>query len=339
MNVLFITDPDPDYGADYLFDGLHQATHGRVTDFPMKRTLHLGAIGRGAMEQRFDCDLYWPELEPFSKEMYRDGMFDLIVIPTLRSGAARTIRGLRALDETIWARTPKIGYDAEDHNFNVRDAWEQECGPLAAFFKRECPRARVGSGVPLWAEAMPFGYPEYRSINPALLGGDGRAGIVFYGAYIWEWSHQRGMRAKLRDELQAALQPAHLDLHVTDDAKKRLSLTEYHARQRRALASVVPAGQGYWTNRYWEAVADGCLVIAERPPGWLYVDPENFLEEGVEALYFSTPSEAVSCAAWAIANPTEAAAMAQLAMNKFRRSNTTTAMARRVIQAAGLEIP
>lgn len=333
MRVLCITDPSPDYGADYTYDGLRCALHD-VYDYPLKPSLHLKYESR-----TYDCDLHWPELpsqalarDPHQyrklvEDNVRQGFFDAVFVPTLRQGAVEAIRQLASIPG--WLKIPKIGYDAEDHPHNVREAYRAELGPMAAFFKRELEIASQDHAHPL-----PFGYPQYRGLRH--MDAEDRFPVVFYAAYVWEWA-RNAMREKILATLTQRIPLKHRSVHVSREPSERLSVSEYHARQRRALAAIVPAGQGYWTNRYWEAVADGALVIAERfPEERLRVDPRHVLVEGEEALYFSSAEEAAELGVWAIEHSAEATVIAEKARAKFFAYNTTYARVSHMLEVAGL---
>lgn len=330
MKVLFLTDSSPDYGADYLYDGLCCLLGPEnVVDFPSKPTLHLVRES----EARFDCDLFWPSHGLFEEEvvgMLYAGDFDVIVLPTLRPGAVAAARTLKGDVPNGWAKAARIGFDGEDGDANVRDLYEELAGPLAGFFKRELP---VGA---TWGSPLPFGYPARRMRmvpRDYIPGGVFERWGVFYCAHIWEWVG-RGMRARLCDALREAIPPDHLFLSVSRDGDERLSLSDYHRQQQRALAAIVPAGRGYWTNRYWEAVADGALVIAEAPVN-REIGPDMILTDEMEAFYFETPGEAAERAVWAIKNQAEVREMVIRAQWKLLGYNSTLARAKQLLAVTG----
>lgn len=304
MNVLFLTDPVPDYGADYLYDGF-RCLGASVIDWPVKAALHW------RQPPEFDCHLTWT-CHSWSMQDVRaalaDRSFDLIVVPSLRDGVLRACAaladGIRASrDRTVFA-------DGSDERDDFTAEFTQAIGVApVAYFKRELPR---GAG---WATFLPFGYPHYRRQDIGV-----RTPRAVYNSSVWPWAKWR-LRGKLRRRFALAR-----TVHVP---KKRTSVLENHAMNRRFRAAVVPAGQGYYTNRLWEVVADGCIPIVESPEN---MGIEASLPSGVPL--FRTAGEAAR-AVKSVVNmeQSEAIALAEQCQHQWLEGHTTAARAQRVWSA------
>jgi hypothetical protein len=304
MNVLFLTDPVPDYGADYLYDGF-RCLGATVIDWPVKDALHW------QREPECDCNLSWPShswtlLDVRAALAGRS--FDLIVVPSLREGVVRACADLADL---ICASRDRVVFaDGADERDDFRDVFRQAIGIApAVYFKRELPR---GAG---WATFLPFGYPHYRRQDIGV-----RTPRAVYNSLVWPWAKWR-LRGKLRRRFALTR-----TVHVP---KKRTSVLENHAMNRRFRAAVVPAGQGYYTNRLWEVVADGCIPIVESPEN---MGIEASLPSGVPL--FRTAGEAAS-AVKSVVNleQSEAIALAEQCQHQWLEGHTTAARAQRVWSA------
>lgn len=319
--VLLLTDSSPDYGADFLYDGFASwLGPAAVWDWPAKPSLH------GGEPTDFDCSLVWRQSTPGDREVLdRLAELDLIVIPSLRTGVRRTLLARAA--ELRQSGVPVVAVDCEDHAQNLRPAYEDLLGArVVAYLKRELP---VGEN---WAHPFPLCYPARRCVPL----GQREAKVAFL-LHLWDghqWAENRALRQKLArlcKELPADL----VDAHFSRSAEDRLSLSEYHARTQRCVAACVPAGAGYFTNRLFEVIADGCAPILEQP----WVTFPFAPQPEVECLHFREAGEVRDICLRVRENPEEFAEMARAARQWFLRYHTAEMRARAIYEAAGLDSP
>ena len=319
--VLFLTDAAQDYGADFLYDGFRtlcaDGKVGEVVDWPSKRSLHAG-------EQRdFDCDLGWPassmdlteeNLPRFCRE--REAT---IIIPTLRGEMPS-----RLVHWASWLRTIAdriVCCDFEDQAMQVLAPMFESCLGFrpAVHFKREVSSI----SLPLDIRVLPFGYPARRAV-PAV---EQREPLVIYDVHVWPWA-RGGLRERLGELLRERFRErADVRLHYSEAT--RCAPSKYHARMRCARVAVVPAGLGWFTNRLFEAVADGCAVVAEAPR----VAFPDGLVDGVECLYFHSEIEGCDHVERLLNDAPFAQRLAEAGRQALLNRHTTAHRAQRVMDA------
>lgn len=336
--ILYICDPSPDYGADFLYHGFCRLfpEPDSVIDWNPKDTLHWRP---GMGEPLFDCYVDLPRHHMMSAEIddtLASRGFDLIVLPTLRPGAVKLVEGWRRGDLLQRNAGVVVTFDGEDlpysnfphrHNLGFRPV---------AHFVRELPeapptRADLGTFTPL-----PFGYPAERIVEV----GENRQGVSAMW-HVWDWCYPLGsVRASLPSRLlYHDLQP-HIEHRISYAApghRQRVSVSKYHDLNRQRIAAICPAGRGYFTNRLFEVVADGCLPIAEEFKGRVAF-PDAFEPWG-EALYFQDASECIGKVRSVIADPAAATAAARRAQAKLRAHHTTDKRAATVWKAVHGKLP
>ncbi len=252
--ILYLCDEHPDYGADWLYDGMcEQFGAASVIDWPPKPSLHHGE------RKVFDCDQAWPEHDWSEVKVVtalRDRAFDLIVVPTLRGTTLPWLRDWRTLG--LWELNADriVVVDGEDHAMNTRPLYAQALGcEPKAYCKRELPPGET------WAIPLPFGYPE-RRIMPVGRLPNTRTTRAVYMAHIWPWA-VAGLRERLAEQLRKT--PGVLTRVTYNEGSWRKTPTEYHDILSTSTINVAPAGQGYFTNRLFETLAAGCALVAEAP--------------------------------------------------------------------------
>jgi hypothetical protein len=318
--ILFLTDHDRDYAADYLYDGFASLLHPeQVIDFPSKPSLHLPE----GTPQLFDCDFCHPELhqrwtEADVEEVLGARRFDLIVVPTLRGQVPMRLVKWRALLDKNADRLVYV--DGEDHANNTLPAFVDltRCRPRA-FFKRELP-----IGEP-WGFPLPFGYPAARVTWRE---DDERRVLAMYAVQVWGWA-KGGLRERLGELIHRQL-GRRAYVRMAEGGDDRLSIADYHRLQRRASIAISPAGQGWHTNRHLEIVADGCAPVLERP----WREFPGAFTEGVEAEYFRDEFEAVEKTEELLDDPARATQMAKAAQVALLERHTTAIRAQTVLRVA-----
>lgn len=313
--ILFLTDSDQDYGADYLYDGFcSMLGPSEVIDWPPKPSLH------GGEQMVFDCDLWWPEhgRPVHALDFIMSTTFDLIVVPSLRRGVVKGAGVLRTLGVLAKHAGKVVAYDGEDRTPWTQPHFEQLVGQPVHYFKREVP---IEAEVPDW-QVLPFSYPA-RRIQPI----NGRPSQVFASWQVWGWA-KGGVREQLAQALMQM--PVRRFVECYTDAQystgERLSPRAYHAHARSSTVGVAPAGAGYFTNRLFELIADGCSVVAERPTVRF---PLGF-RDGLEIHYFDDVRHACRQVQWLYDNPDIARRTAACAQRHLLDHHTTKHRAEQV---------
>lgn len=336
-HVLFISDPNtPDYGAQYLFDGFCDLLGPEhVVEWPHNPYHHVapGAEMSGA-------ELSWPTRSWRSedvRELLSAGAIDLIVMSSVRVGAMRA-----AEDFGIWLACSKRGMvvcdfdDAEPLTCTAALPRLREFAPVTAVFKRELLPGR-DYGVEVLP--LPFGYPRGRIVTDAIRADD--APIVFYRAHDWGWPAD-----SIRHRMVQALRDAfgnRADVGLSEEqraaglkAPGRLSVADYRRRLAATQCGLaLNQGGGSDTNRYWETVAAGCVLVTDRPR---HVIPNDF-EDGTEACVYTSVDEAVEQVRLLASDPDRRLQIANAGLTKLRAHHTTGARARTVLDAAGINAP
>jgi hypothetical protein len=326
--ILFLTDSDRDYGADYLYDGFCELLGPRqVLDWPPKASLHLAAD----TTPLFDCDLRRPypaaERAEAVPDLLRDGALDLLVVPTLRGQVPGILRSWSRAGLLERMQHKTVTYDAEDANINTGPYYAAMLGYRpAAYFKRELPCGET------WATPLPFGYPASRLVP---LGDKPRAPLAVYAAQTW--SSNMWMRRQLATIFsKPPFSPAQggtgrypaFALAPTSDYG-RLQIGDYHAINQQASVAVSPAGNGYFTNRHLEVIADGCCPVIEAPTCEF---PDAFVDHA-ECRYFRTSDAAAEIVRELLDDRRQAHALAKAAQAKFLACHTTRHRAETVWRA------
>lgn len=274
-----------DYGVQQIYDGLCDLVGWRnVIDWPQNPYLHKSPF----IERQYDADLHWPT-HHFQEYEIRDLLaarqFDLIVISSTRMVALGAVHQLRHW----FSDTPIILLDMEDSenlNAGVGVVDPEVAESVIALFKREWKPKHYDVQVPVLP--LPFSYPRSRAtglMKPA-------AGpLVFYRANDWGWKEDsprhrmvRALKEKFGDQADVGLSSCTNKVWTN-----RLSVSEYHNRLWASRIGVaVNADGGSDNNRYWETVANGCVLVSDKPRHEI---PNNF-EHGTEAFFYETIEEA-----------------------------------------------
>lgn len=305
--VLFVAgNARVNYGLDVLYHGLKRVLgEDNVVEYPYKPTLHGAQAATFAHYPAFfhhgGEDL---ALEALMAAL-RDGRFTHIAWGDTEMELPReAARAIRAAGTKLPLVLVDMQDDCADHGPALLE-WLALDGPVSCF-KRECLRA---AQYALPTQCLPFAYPD------DLVAQD----ITAPRARPILWAGQRGWG--LRDLFLPILDRHGIDTRAT------YTQEAYRGVLREAVACLSLAGAGFDTVRYWEAPANGCLLLAEAHPLAL---PHDFTD-GRDALFFGTPAELEERLQWLDARPGEAEAIRHAGHARLRARHTASARARQLV--------
>ncbi len=305
MKVLYCTDPQLDYLADQIYDGLCAVLGWQnVFDFPPKAAYHDPGERVSYLAQNPGHKYGMEDLAG----IIRDRSVDLAILSSPRQGA---VRAYRVLAERV--RTPPVVVlDGEDDR-QIRVELARSIG-AALYFKREFPlgtleRAGLHSKSRGWfgdarfagrTHPLPFSVTD-ASLKP-LPDIDRDIDVSFVGRA----SHRNRLRA-IRLLKQAT--DLHFEGGVYVDSSDRASKVAeswfgrmaaklrgdppargsiqkmppdaHRAMLHRSKTALSVRGGGFDTIRYWEIVAAKTPLISERPD----IEIPNNFEHGVHAVF------------------------------------------------------
>lgn len=305
MKVLYLTDPDLDYLADQIYDGLCAVLGWQnVFDFPQKAAYHEPG-------GRLDHLAQNPG-HPYGVEdlagMIGERQVDLAILSSPRRGAVNACRALAARVEL----PPLVLLDGEDDG-RIRAELFRSVG-AALYFKREMPVGDGGYGD-AWFKSggrsdstdlagrthpLPFSVTGASLVPPPVVSRD--IDISFVGRA----SHRKRVKAvRLLREATDLRFEGGLYVNASDRSSKvaeswfgvmaaklmgdppargsiqQMPPDDYRALLRRSKMALSIRGGGFDTVRYWEIVASKTPLISEPPD---IVIPHNF-EHGVHAIF------------------------------------------------------
>jgi hypothetical protein len=339
VNVLFLTHPDADHGAAFLYNGLRLNGH-TVYDYPRKGLYHdppaKDAIAWVGWMGGYDRPV---ELvgDPFDGTDERDqvyralekGVFDLVVLESSRHGAATAMRDLQGAISD--ANVPVVlhdGEDVRDYPVGLMNEARHWFGGFRAVLKREVPKAEglTGTVDGVLRVAFPFSGPDQilgvgrmpHHLRPFDVFG------VFGGTHPDRMAVVRALRqAAPADDRVVGIHPD------PDGDPENAPYLPWKGFTRLACMSRVGVscqGAGVDTCRYWELPLCGCLLLADD------VDlaiPYPF-EDGKTAWFYPVP-EAVRV--WApLGRDERAAAVAGAGFEHAKRHHTNSARVRWMLE-------
>jgi len=286
MKVLYCTDPQPDYLADQIYDGL-RAVLGRdsVIDFPRKGLYHppMSELAGPTSGAEVNVDGL--------ASLIREGRIDLVVVSSTRAGAIKAWQELAGL-VTL---PPVVLLDGEDDR-HIRDELSRSLR-AGLYFKRELP---LNAGSDARVYPLPF------SVTAAELEPLPESARDVDVSFVGRASHRNRVRAvrlltearDLRFEGGIYAEPTDRSSKLTDSwfgilaAKLRgdppgqgssvkLGREAYRALLARSKTALSVRGGGFDTIRYWEIAASKTPLLSEAPD---IVIPHNF-EQGVHAIF------------------------------------------------------
>jgi hypothetical protein len=300
--LLVLTEPQPDYGADVLYDGLAEMLgDDNVVDYPWKGTLH------GAQPDSFanyPCAFVRPGRQWTIHEVIealRAGQFDAtLYCASLRSAYASELQAI-----TSASPTPVFVVDQSDNPLNQRGAMAAHAGvpENAPYFKREM-LACVDYGPD--AFPLPFAYPAAK-MRPIQSNRD--------VPLFWAGERNAALRPIFLNRIEA-MQNVRFDEKMSQDAYK-----DAIGRARIGLSFF---GFGYDTVRYWELPAHGAMLMSERPPIRI---PHNFVD-GESAVFFNDLEELENRLVYYLDRPEEAERIGRAGREHLERYHTGAARAR-----------
>lgn len=306
MKVLYLTDDEPDYLADQMYDGLCTLLgRQQVMAFPGKPAYHIAESPMCAALQSAVPDR---DIETIGS-LLRDRQMDLVIVSSPRRGAIEALNRMAALAPL----PPLVLLDGEDDG-TVRADLAERLG-AGLYFKRELKAAGTTNGgrwrigrSPVQGRLDGRVHPLPFSVTPDMLSpvsADSRdvdisflgrashrkrvravnllrrtAGIRFEGGLYLAPSDRRSklaeswlgiVAAKLVGDPQAPVSAQH----------SKLDADHYKALLRRSKMGLSIRGGGFDTVRYWEIVATRTLLVSEPPD---IVIPHNF-EHGRHVMF------------------------------------------------------
>lgn len=305
--ILYLIDQAPDYGVDFLLHGLSRLED--VVEFPRKSTVHYTTSDGPPL---FDCYCECPTRIMTEEEVtdnLRDRSFEFVILSSPRRDVANfcsTYPELLAHNDDVLAQ-----YDAED-DMNLyryyRVPWER-------YFKREVPLS-----MQKLVNSLPFCYPLERLIDPYLV--NGRVPKLAFMVEFWD-ERVGKMRSEINNKIAVDGLLDDTTFLSGNRFMHRASIPAYHDLMRRCTIALVPPGRGYFTNRHFECIADGCLPIYSTPTCvWDNLPPATFCNTAddmvVEAkrLLNDTTNEVLynwlRCRDWFVNNATTVARAAHM---------------------------
>ncbi|MEX5213191.1 MAG: glycosyltransferase [Nitrospiraceae bacterium] len=307
MNILYLSDPAPDYLADQMYLGLCRVLGGeQVIDYPWKRVYHDPGHRLEYLPQTPGRAYGEDEIVT----LLRDGKVDLLVLSSPRAAAGSM---LDRIDRHI-RLPPCVLIDGED-DAGIRHDLVKRFG-CRAYFKREFRwQAGVGlrrrleqwrafrDGQDLFHRTFPLPFSVIPDAAPAPEEGPRDIDV----SYAARASHVKRLRAwnllkaadglrcegglyaeptdrqsKLTTGFSRLLVKLRGDPRVTMSQRgTRLTFREYHRLLGRSKMALSIRGGGFDTLRYWEIPASKAVLVSEQPDICI---PNNF-EHGKHALF------------------------------------------------------
>lgn len=297
MQILFLTDPVPDYLADLLYSGLVRVLgQESVVDFPLKPAYHdpehrvhyIPQVRAHAFQEDDICGLLQAK------------RFDFVICSSPRPGALKSWKALR----NRVLLPPVIFLDGEDDASIRVDVWKGIDAVL--YFKRELLAGRRHASC---TEHQSRLYPLQLSVSSDHLGPDVSRTRDVDVSYVARVSHPKrkrvvellatvpglrfegGVYAESTDRQSKVLvglprlwAKLRGDPPVTPEQRGvKLSHEAYSDLLTRSKMGLSVRGGGFDTLRYWEVPATRTVLLSERPDIEI---PNNFVH-GEQALFFN----------------------------------------------------
>ena len=304
--LLVILEPQPDYGADVLFDGLAEVLGDEnVVDFPWKETLHGGTPDT---QQNYPCSFNrggHPRTYDAIRDQLSSSYFDAVLYCAHSNSLhAGDLRELIAAAKGL----PIHFIDQSDSPANGRVLMADHIGAAhdVPYFKRELLQC-VEYGP--HAYPLPFAYPASRL--PAI--NDEKTHPLF-----WAGHRKFGLRRLYLEHIESRLgqsfdQQLPQDAYANQIANARIGLSFF--------------GFGYDTVRYWELPAHSCMLLSERLP--IHI-PNNFVD-GESAVFFEDLGELERRLMYYLERPEEAAQIARAGRAHLEQYHTGAARAKELL--------
>jgi hypothetical protein len=333
--VLFVASWDTeDIGVQRVFDGFVDIC-GAENVIPWPHNPYLHRHASAPVFHDSDCNVPEKFLHEWQVvSLLRRRIIDLVVLSSERLIAEATAYTFRYWLEL--AQTGVVVLDCEDTtDLRVKGLFEKASEglrrSLICIGKRELMSPMTfevpGQERHVPVIPCPFSYPERLMVPPSDKPPDGP--LVFYRAHDWGWELDSPRHKMVHALREAFGERADANLSSEKHRTGRLSPEEYRTRMRSAkIAVAVNEKGGSDNNRYWEAVAAGCVLVSDHPR---HIIPRNFVDKE-EAFFYTTPEEAVEIIRELDSNPDVRRAVAEAGQAKMRAAHTTRA---RVMQILG----
>lgn len=305
MKVLYLTDSEPDYLADQIYDGLCAVLGGEnVFDFPRKAAYH----GPHARPSSLVFGREGGEAQDSLVERLRAGQLDLALLSSPRRGVQAAFR---ALADQV-RLPPIVLLDGED-DAQLRLDLLRAVG-AGVYFKREY-RKRLAELSGAWFRGLRSArgeefegriFPLPFSVSAATLSGAPSLTRDLDVSFVGRASHRKRLAAVrlLRDasdirfeggvyveptDRRSRLAESWFDIMAAKlvgdpparGSLSRMGMDAYRSLLGRSKTALSIRGGGFDTVRYWEVVATKTPLISEAPD----IDiPHNF-EHGVHAVF------------------------------------------------------
>lgn len=275
MKILVLVDSGPhphNYGVDHLCAGLYAiAGAENVFDWPAKPSLHLASIA-----ERDECDLDSDACLPSKGSVALSDIIPQgdVAIIACQPDDPVSIERIKNACKVLPRSLPIACIDMSDHVQDLRAFFENVAGrPLTAYFKRELPIGAQWDAIP-----CPLSYPAARipfNALPRVVNGwqclAPKVRRVFYHGTSHGTSGPGLPRMWIVNELRRHCAIPELDIGLYPGQAKgsRPSPEEYHAMMAESLITFswngLPHVKNWDCNRFWESLAYGLVVVAERP--------------------------------------------------------------------------
>ncbi len=262
MKILFLTDPDPEYGGTLLYSGLVEAIgvdniidypykashHGGTDTYPNK---HAGHEGEFCQCWGFEWTIPYPAIE-YSleqiKDLLRSNAFDAVICESIREEVLKSLDLLKDL-----LPKKRIMLDDEDSDKVYHDLIEKY--KLKLYLKRELTLLNntVKNSI-----IKPYPFSTILTQQNTNIDRD----IDVLCAFGGKSSHP--MRLRVGRIIDSMRDNFVFDKKAMADSGFKYLWEDYKERLYRSKVVIAPRGAGQDTLRRWEAPSAGALVFMEK---------------------------------------------------------------------------
>ena len=305
--ILLITHPRSHYGLDVLFDGLCTVLGDEnVVEYPWKPLLH------GEMPEelgQYPCTVNRsgrPRSLEEVLELLRQQRFDVVLYGDFENALDR--EAARKIAEAA-GKIPFFLVDAQDE---CTDVFSDVCAYLGGIVPQGCFKREMLEVHDYGPNVFPltFSYPDDRVWKTPNWD---RPDPFFWAGQRW---------CGLRD-----IYLGHIETILNRRYERTYSQDNYVCAMRASCMGLAGYGAGFDTVRYWELPAQGCLLLAERPPIRI---PFNF-KDNESAILFTDLADLQQRFKYCLAHPEHVVDMARAGYENLICNHTTSARAHQVL--------
>ncbi len=314
MNVLFLTDPAPNYVPDLLLHGFRKLIGPAAVDYPRKNCLYEGFLGGAGGDQL--CPGWFPPDGDGGNRVDRDDIRSKI----LRGFFKYIICDVRAYPvlQRLILEWPSglVLVDGED--FPVR---------IPPGRHAVCRRETDGSDFSI---PLPMALPEEIFRWIASYDGEGKRYSVGFlgGASDVRGERRAVVEAVARAYPDSLLQTTGMPSEENPNPDGRLGRDDYYRSLQKCRVVLSLPGTGFDTFRFWENAAMRAVHISRRLP---LLIPGDF-REGWQILRFSTPDELRRAIDFALEDDSRAGRMVEGSRRSLLERHLTTRRAVYLLQ-------